>query len=370
MADAVTIIAIVGGAVGTVGGVSGLAALVTAVVALRRERREHTLTVWESYDRQIKSAEARGDEAEVLRLRLEQEGQHEAWRAQQRLGKIAPREISAARAGPSLTEEEVAKLRALLAEAQPLSPALLSAEEYFLRGNAYYGAGEYENALAAYNRSLELTPDQPATLDNRGITLSRLGRYEQALADCNRSLELRPDEPATLCNRGVMLHQMGRYEEALADYNRALELRPDHPVTLNNRAVLLARRGHHEDALRDIDRALLVKPLDPLFRSTRAEILHRQGNATGAEAELDRAVAEAADKADAHYAVAEAWSVLGGLAVAYSNLCEAVAGKQTLRARARHDPEFDNLRHDSEYGRRFRALVGEEEPPPEAEDSA
>ena len=45
---------------------------------------------------------------------------------------------------------------------------------------------------------------------NRGIALSGLGRYDYALADYGRSLELRPDHPDTLINRGVTLSYMER----------------------------------------------------------------------------------------------------------------------------------------------------------------
>ena len=66
--------------------------------------------MWSSYGRQIKSAESRSDVGEVDRVRGEYEAQQKAWRAQQGLEKIAPRQISAAKKEPSLTEEEVEQL--------------------------------------------------------------------------------------------------------------------------------------------------------------------------------------------------------------------------------------------------------------------
>ncbi len=56
-----------------------------------------------------------------------------------------------------------------------------------------------------------------------------------ALTDFEAALDLRPDHPATLYNRGIVKHDLGDLAGALADYTRALDLRPDDPATLYNR---------------------------------------------------------------------------------------------------------------------------------------
>jgi tetratricopeptide (TPR) repeat protein len=126
----------------------------------------------------------------------------------------------------------------------------------FLRGNYYYHQGKYNDALAAYNWSLELRPDDPTTLNNRGNTYFALKRYDEAFADFNRSLELRPDDPVTLYNRGTTYPHLGRYDEALADLNRSLELRPDYPATLYNLACLFSLWGKPNDALAYLEKAV------------------------------------------------------------------------------------------------------------------
>jgi tetratricopeptide (TPR) repeat protein len=126
----------------------------------------------------------------------------------------------------------------------------------FLRGNYYYNQGKYNDALVAYNWSLELRPDDPTTLNNRGNTYFALKRYDEALADFNRSLELRPDEPVILYNRGTTYPHLRRYDEALADLNRSLELRPDHLATLYNLACLFSLRVKPNDALAYLEKAV------------------------------------------------------------------------------------------------------------------
>ena len=111
--------------------------------------------------------------------------------------------------------------------------------------------------LADFNRSLGLRPDDPDTLNSRGITLDHLERCEEALADFNRVLELRPDYPDTLSNRGATMAHLERYDEALADHNRSLVLRPDAPNTQYNIACLFSLTGRYEEAMRWLDRSII-----------------------------------------------------------------------------------------------------------------
>lgn len=130
------------------------------------------------------------------------------------------------------------------------------AKTAFLRGLYYRNQGKNHDALAAYNWSLEIKPDDPTVLNNRGNTYAALERYDEAIADYNHSLELEPDNPSTLYNRGTVYSRLGRYDESLADLNRSLELRPNQPDTLYNLACLFSLRGKPNDALAYLERAI------------------------------------------------------------------------------------------------------------------
>jgi Flp pilus assembly protein TadD len=192
----------------------------------------------------------------------------------------------------------------------------------FLRGNYYYDQGKYNEALAAYNWSLEMIPDDPVILNNRGIVYRHLERREEALADYNRSLELRPDNPDTLCNRGITYDDLGRYDEALVDYNRSLEMRPDDPVTLNNRGNTYAKLERYEEAHADFDRAL---KLDPDYKSPV-------------------------------YNLACLFSLQRKTDDALAYLKKAIDKDEKYRKMAKSDKDFDNIRDAP----RFKKLIGED----------
>ena len=155
-----------------------------------------------------------------------------------------------------------------------LLPPLATAEEYFLSGNANYALERYDEALANYDSALELKPDDPNFLSNRGNTYHHLKRYEEALADYNKALQLRPDYPDILNNRGINYLKMGavykkpeHYDEALADFDRVLELQPDDPNTLYNLACLFSLMRKPDDAISYLEKAIR---LDEKFRQQAA----------------------------------------------------------------------------------------------------
>lgn len=164
------------------------------------------------------------------------------------------------------------------------------AREALEEGNRLLEAGDFDGALAAYDRSLELRPDDPRTLSNRGVALSELGRSDVALAAHDRSLELRPDHADTHYNRGNALGHLGQNEEALAAFDRSLELRPDHPHAHENRGVVLGRLSRNEEALAAFDRALQLGPDNFVTHYCRGNALGRLGRNEEALAAYDRAL--------------------------------------------------------------------------------
>ncbi|MFF4291651.1 tetratricopeptide repeat protein, partial [Streptomyces sp. NPDC001633] len=75
----------------------------------------------------------------------------------------------------------------------------------------------------------------------RGDALRVTGRDEEALADYDRALELDPGYAYAYASRGVSLSNLGRHEEGLADLDRALALQPDYPWALEHRAAIRQR---------------------------------------------------------------------------------------------------------------------------------
>lgn len=76
-----------------------------------------------------------------------------------------------------------------------------------------------------------------------------------ALADCNESLRLRPNDPNTLDSRGLVHYQRGEFADAEADYAAAVTLAPENGHYLYGRGLARVRLGQTAEGQADMQRA-------------------------------------------------------------------------------------------------------------------
>ena len=195
---------------------------VRATLAERDEVNSRILQLekdWPSPDERSPSARRAISDAEQRHAILTAVYQQSRLAATARPGLITAADHSES-APPARREE----LRQLLRDSALAEPTL-DAFGWFLRGSAAYEAGQYTEALAAYDRALALRPDDPNIpniLNNRGNALNYLKRHDEALADLNRALALRPDDPNALYNRGCVLALTMKPDEAMAAIEAAI----------------------------------------------------------------------------------------------------------------------------------------------------
>nr|WP_115094627.1 tetratricopeptide repeat-containing sulfotransferase family protein [Synechococcus sp. UW106] len=96
-----------------------------------------------------------------------------------------------------------------------------------------------------------------------GIDLNRLGTahllisdFNQALAYYDRAIELEPDEPSHRNNKGGALARLQRFDLALDVYDECLELDPKHSTAKEARQKLLIKMNQSEDLLEDLKQKL------------------------------------------------------------------------------------------------------------------
>ena len=93
-------------------------------------------------------------------------------------------------------------------------------------GNDYFDTGDYERAVEAFTKALELRPGEPGVLVNRANARMMLGDTRGALADYDEAVRLDPKFALAYANRGILKDRMGDAEGAIQDYRKALELDP------------------------------------------------------------------------------------------------------------------------------------------------
>lgn len=142
------------------------------------------------------------------------------------------------------------------------------------RGELLEILGRTDEATADYSRSLSLRmkflPDDPETFYYSGFYCSHIGQYEDAIADFNRALTFNPNNVMVIHNRAIAYSALGKLDDALEDYDHVCKLTPNAIPVLDERARLNYNLKRDEDIVRDISHInTLVAPDE--------EHLYRQG---------------------------------------------------------------------------------------------
>lgn len=101
------------------------------------------------------------------------------------------------------------------------------AELYWERAVQYGDLHHYDEAIADYDKAIELKPKFIAAYLNRAVARARLEKYDAAFADFAVVLEMNPNNVAALNSRAMLNFLLGKYQDAINDFSRYLKLRPD-----------------------------------------------------------------------------------------------------------------------------------------------
>jgi tetratricopeptide (TPR) repeat protein len=144
--------------------------------------------------------------------------------------------------------------------------------------------GRYEEAIASYDRAVDIKPNYGKALANRGDTYRRLGQHELAIADFNRAIELKPDYTWAIAHRGQTYSQLQHYETALHDLDRALDIDPDYTWAIGFRGELYLWLHRYDKAIEVFNQKLNKNPDNDWTHYLRALALAKT---SGVDAVLD-----------------------------------------------------------------------------------
>ena len=168
-------------------------------------------------------------------------------------------------------------------------------------GATLQGQGKLQEAVASFDRAIQLNPDFVNAHSNLGNTLRDLGRLEEAEASCRQAISLKPGIPEAHTNLGNTLRDLGRLEEAEASYRKAIALKPDYAEAHNNLGVTLRDLGRSKDAEASYRKAIALKSDYAEAHSNLGTSLQELGRLEEAEASYRKAIALKPDYAEARY---------------------------------------------------------------------
>jgi TolB-like protein/Tfp pilus assembly protein PilF len=124
-----------------------------------------------------------------------------------------------------MSEAELAQVRSMAEQAVTLAPNL--AQVHVALGQFYYhGYRQYEQALAEFERALQLQPNSSTALEYSGYVHRRQGQWDRCLDEFKRALEGDPRNASIAANFANTYIPLRMWKDAGRTARRALEIDP------------------------------------------------------------------------------------------------------------------------------------------------
>ncbi len=120
--------------------------------------------------------------------------------------------------------------------------------------------GELADAIAHFQKVLEIQPDDPDGHENLGNALLKKGNVDEAMFHYREALKSAPYRADIHFNFGNAFVQKGQSDEALAHFQRACEINPNYVEAYNNAGSVLLRMGRINEAISCWQKALAIRP--------------------------------------------------------------------------------------------------------------
>jgi protein O-mannosyl-transferase len=195
--------------------------------------------------------------------------------------------------------------------------------------NAYNKLGRIDTAIEEYRKASSLDPNSAQIHYNLALALSKRSRTEEAIREYREVVRLRPDHVDALVNLGSAYSELGRIDAAIEEYRKALKLAPNCSEAHYNLALALSRQNRPEEAIREYGEAVRLSPDNADALLNLGNELEGQGNSEKAIEVYKRVLVVQPDNIIAHGQL--------GLALATAGRIDEASAEIRIVLKARPD---------------------------------
>ena len=189
--------------------------------------------------------------------------------------------------------ESIKKVVKELSPPEKTDPFQLAKEQ----GDIHLKAKRYLEARIAYERALDLDPNDLTILKSTGVTLLGLKSYNEALNAFERAIQLDPINADLYKSKGDTLYKLKRNEIALDAYEEALKRNPCDANLQVKRGTILEHLGRNEEALIAYEQAIYLDSNNATPYLRKARLLRTLSLEKEDQFEKDREVLAAYEQA-------------------------------------------------------------------------
>lgn len=170
------------------------------------------------------------------------------------------------------------------------TPVPTNAIEFYQQAITFCAQSQYEQAVPALTKAIELNPKYTAAYEGRGWNYFYLGQYENAIADFNKVMELDPQYAPAYYERGSAYYRLHKYDLALADQNKAIQMDPNLDDAYNARGDIYFDQGQFEKSIEDYSKAIQLNPKAAAYYCNRGDAYNRLKKYDLALADFNKAI--------------------------------------------------------------------------------
>ena len=123
-----------------------------------------------------------------------------------------------------------------------------------------YKSGDYEGAIAEFNKVIELKPDFDNAYYNRGLSFYSMKSYLEAELDFGKAIEINPRDSASMLHLGLIKYYKNKFKDAVEAYNAVIEKFPFYGIAFYNRGIAQGRLGYYDKAIDDFNTSITLDP--------------------------------------------------------------------------------------------------------------
>lgn len=136
-----------------------------------------------------------------------------------------------------------------------------TAEEFTMRGIAYFYSGEIESSIYDYTKAIELDETFDYAYKARHISYAAIGKINESLKDIIKAIQLNPTCALYYFDCANLLSRLpDKKSKSLDYYHKSLELEPNNFEFWYNFGVELEEQKYFNDAIIRFEKVLELNP--------------------------------------------------------------------------------------------------------------
>ena len=171
----------------------------------------------------------------------------------------------------------------------------------FLSLQTFNRGSVWKDDVTFYSDIILKYPSADLAYTNRGAIRKENHQFSQALADFNKAIQLGKNDFKAFANRGAVYSDLGQYDKAVIDYKKATSLNADNPELLASYGFALLQIGDFNGTIKTLNESLAIQNFNPEAYSNRGTAKFNLGDFKGAITDYEISSAQDPSYVNAHF---------------------------------------------------------------------